>query len=149
MGTYIAVSLYEKLKTFTPDREKALSYVDAFDYADWCERLRKLLGAGAETMIAQEEKEGKYDKEKHAARLEVILQNWDAILQIMAEELPTAATLENLLDRLELPKKISDIGTEETLLPTILGATRDIRDKYVLSRLLWDLGISPEEALYQ
>lgn len=147
MGTYIAVSLYEKLKTFTPDREKALSYVEAFDYADWCERLRKLLGAGAETMIAQEEKEGKYNKEKHAARLEVILQNWDAILQIMAEELPAAATLESLLDQLELPKTLSQIGTEETLLPTILGATRDIRDKYVLSRLLWDLGISPEEAL--
>ena len=27
------------------------------------------------------EKEGKYDKQKHAARLEVILQNWDAILE--------------------------------------------------------------------
>ena len=52
-----------------------------------------------------------------------------------------------LLDQLQLPKKISQIGTEETLMPVILGATRDIRDKYVLSRLLWDLGISPEEAL--
>jgi len=107
------------------------------------------LGAGAETMIAQETREGKYDKEKHADRLEVILQNWDGILQIMEEELPSAARLEKLLDQLNLPKKISEIGTEEKLLPTILGATRDIRDKYVLSRLLWDLGISPEEALYQ
>ena len=100
-------------------------------------------------MIAQETLEGKYDKQKHAARLEVILQNWNAILQIMEEELPAAATLDKLLDQLQLPKKISQIGTEETLMPVILGATRDIRDKYVLSRLLWDLGISPEEALYQ
>ena len=149
MGTYIAVSLYEKLKAFTPDREKALSYVADFDYAAWCSQLRTLLGAGAETMIAQEIREQKYNKEKHTARLEIILQNWDSILQIMTEELPSVAMLERLLDKLQLPKTISEIGTEERLLPTILGATRDIRDKYVLSRLLWDLGISPEEALCQ
>jgi len=149
MGTWITATLYEKLKAVKPDREKALQYVAEFDYAAWCEQLRQLLGAGAETMIAQETREGKYDKEKHADRLEVILQNWDGILQIMEEELPSAARLEKLLDQLNLPKKISEIGTEEKLLPTILGATRDIRDKYVLSRLLWDLGISPEEALYQ
>lgn len=149
MGTLIAATIYEKLRDIQPDREKALAYVETFDYAAWCAQLRKLLGAGAETMIAQETREGKYDKEKHAARLEVILQNWEGILRIMDQELPTAAMLEQLLDRLELPKTISDIGTEEKLMPVILGATRDIRDKYVLSRLLWDLGISTEEALYQ
>ena len=149
MGTLIAATIYEKLRDIQPDREKALAYVEAFDYAAWCAQLRKLLGAGAETMIAQETREGKYDKEKHAARLEVILQRWEGILQIMDQELPTAAMLEQLLDRLELPKTVSDIGTEEKLMPVILGATRDIRDKYVLSRLLWDLGISTEEALYQ
>lgn len=149
MGTLIAVKLYEKLKACKPNREKALSYVAEFDYADWCGQLRALLGAGAETMIAQETKEGKYDKEKHAVRLEVILQNWNGILRIMDEELPSASELEALMDQLGLPKKISDIGTEEKLMPVILGATRDIRDKYVLSRLLWDLGISTEEALYQ
>ena len=121
----------------------------AFDYDDWCDQLRQLLGAGAETMIDQEIREGKYDKQKHAARLEVILSNWDGILQIMAEELPSVEELEQLLDHLQLPKTLSQIGTEDSLLPTILGATRDIRDKYVLSRLMWDLGISPKEALGQ
>ena len=149
MGTLICLKLYEKLKNYTPDREKALSYVADFDHAAWCEELRALLGAGAETMIEQEKREGKYDKAKHAARLEVILTNWDGILKIMEEELPSAAMVEALLDKIEAPKAISDIGTEETLMPVIFGASRDIRDKYVLSRLLWDLGISPEEALYK
>ena len=79
----------------------------------------------------------------------MILANWDGILKIMEEELPSAAMVEALLDKIEAPKAISDIGTEETLMPVIFGASRDIRDKYVLSRLLWDLGISPEEALYK
>lgn len=147
MGTLQTVRLYEKLKSYAPDRAKALSYAESFDYADWCRQLRTLLGTGAETMIAQEKREGKYDKAKHAARLEVIHANWDAILQIIKEELPSAAMLEDLLDKINAPKTISDIGTDEKLMPMILGATRDIRDKYVLSRLLWDLGIAPEEAL--
>lgn len=34
-----------------------------------------------------------------------------------------------------------EIGVDEALLPMIFGATKDIRDKYVLSRLAWDLGM--------
>ena len=98
-------------------------------------------------MIELEKMEGKYDKDKHARRLEVILANWDKILQIIEQELPSAAMLEKLLDKLNAPKSIGDMGIEETMMPAILGATRDIRDKYVLSRLLWDLGISPEEVV--
>lgn len=147
MGTLLTVRAYEKLKSFTPDREKALSYVAGFCYADWCSQLRMLLGSGAETMISLEKREGKYEKMKHTSRLEMLLANWDKILQIIEQELPPSDVLEKLLDKLNAPKSLSDIGIEETLMPAILGATRDIRDKYVLSRILWDLGISPEEVL--
>lgn len=147
MGTLLTVRLYEKLKSFTPDRKKARSYVDGFCYADWCSELRRLLGSGAETMIALEEREGKYDKAKHTLRLEKLLANWDGILQIIEQELPSSDELEKLLDKIDAPKSLSDMGIEETLMPVILGATKDIRDKYVLSRILWDLGISPEEIL--
>lgn len=149
MGTLITARLYEKLRTYNPDREKALQYVEAFDYEGWCAELRKLLGAGAETMIRQETREGKYVKSRHAARLETILANWEQIQNIIHEEVPSTAMLEELLDKIQAPKSISDIGTDESYMPVILGATRDIRDKYVLSRLLWDLGIAPETALYE
>ena len=147
MGTLLTVRLYEKLKTFTPNREKARAYADGFCYADWCGELQTLLGAGAETMIAQEEREGKYDKRRHAARLDTLLANWDHILQIIEQELPSSDVLEKLLDQLDAPKSLGDMGIDETLMPLILGATKDIRDKYVLSRILWDLGITPEEIL--
>jgi len=147
MGTLQTVRLYEKLKSFTPDRERALNYAESFSYANWCAQLRMLLGSGAETMITLEKREGKYDIGRHLSRLEIILANWDEILQIIEEELPSVPILVELLDKLNAPKSIRDMGIEEALMPAILGATRDIRDKYVLSRLLWDLGISPEEAL--
>jgi hypothetical protein len=53
-------------------------------------------------------------------------------------------TLTALMDTIQAPKPLQEIGIDETLLPTIFRATKDIRDKYVLSRLAWDLGIENE-----
>jgi glycerol-1-phosphate dehydrogenase [NAD(P)+] len=135
------VKLYEKVKTLSPDKEKALAYVQSFSYADWAAQLTDLLGSAADSMIALEAKEKKYDPDLHAKRLAVILQNWDAILKIIDEELPSAADTEALLDTIGAPKTLSQIGTPDEMLPVIFKATKDIRDKYVLSRLCWDLGI--------
>ena len=144
IGTLIAVQLYEKLKSTTPNREKALSYVAQFDNTAWSQTLRSLLGKGAESMIALEEKEKKYDKQTHAKRLEIILENWETILHIINDELPDAKDLEKLLDSIDAPKSLEAIGIDADALPLIFAATKDIRDKYVLSRLVWDLGILDE-----
>ena len=146
IGTLVMLRLYEKLRGITPNREKALAYAQRFDFEDWSAQLRQLLGKGAESMIAQEAKEGKYDLTAHKKRLEVILEKWECLLQIMAEELPASKDLEALLDTIQAPKTLGEIGVEETLLPIFFMATKDIRDKYVLSRLAWDLGILEELA---
>ena len=39
---------------------------------------------------------------------------------------------------------MTEIGIDEELLPMTFKASKDIRDKYVLSRLAWDLGIIEE-----
>ena len=144
VGTLIAAGMYEKLKTLTPDREKALAHAAAFDYNAHQKMLRSLLGKGAESMIALETKEGKYDQTAHAKRLEIILNNWNEILQIIDEEVPSLQTLLALMETIDAPKTLAEIGIEVSLLPEIFRATKDIRDKYVLSRLAWDLDIEEE-----
>ncbi len=139
-GTYIASTIYHKLLAATPDREKALASVKAFSYEKHKKELRTLLGKGAEAMIALEEKEGKYDPEKHKARLEVILEKWDQICHLIQAHIPSPEKLQALYDKLNLPKKSED----PTPLTTVFRASADIRDKYVLSRLVWDLGLQDE-----
>ena len=144
IGTRIAIGLYEKVKTIRPDREKALAYAAGFDYESWSRQLREFLGRGADSMIALEAKEGKYDKNKHAARLERILGCWEDILAVMDEELPAFAVIDQLLDTIEAPKQLHQIGIDDNEIPMLFYCTKDIRDKYVLSRLCWDLGILDE-----
>ena len=146
VGTYIAAKAYEKLYALTPDREKALFKVAAFSYDTHAALLREFFGKGADSMIALEAREKKYDPVAHRDRLEDILAHWSRILAIAREEIPTAETLDALYDTVGLPKTLEEIGANTKLLPTILRCTKDIRDKYVLSRLAWDLG--EEETLF-
>ena len=144
MGTWQAVRLYEKLKTLTPDAAKAKAYVNNFSYETWKKELRTFLGNSAETMIAQEEKERKYDKAKHPARFAEITENWGRILRILDEELPSVQTFSEILDTIGISKDLTTIGVDPQTAKMTFQATKDIRDKYVLSRLAWDLGVLDE-----
>lgn len=139
-ATRICVQMYHRLKNVRPDRIKALQYVERFDKNAWNEALRDFLGRASEALIALEEREGKYDLQKHAKRLEIIIEKYDDILRIIDEELPDPETLDALFEMLSLPTASPEKGVMEMT----VKAGKDIRDKYVLTRLLWDLGILDE-----
>ena len=140
VATSIVCGLYEKVLKITPDKELALKHAKSFDYEAWKEDLKTFLGKGANTMIALEEKEQKYSVENHKKRLEIILNNWEEICKIIKEEIPPQNKIEEILQSIGAPTTLEDIEIDCDLSLT-LKATKDIRDKYVLSRLLWDLGI--------
>ena len=144
LGTILSLGLYEQLAKITPDREKALNYVANYDKEAWFERLTALVGTGAKSMIRNEARDGKYDPEKHKKRLEVILEHWDEIVAII-NDLPKQADIIALLRSIDAPVSPEELGIPSDLSEVFL-ATKDIRDKYVLSRLAWDLGVIDELA---
>lgn len=140
IGTNIATKLYEKVLELTPDKQKALTYAKNFSYEKWSKDLKEFLGTGADAMIALEKKEGKYDVEKHEKRLEIIIEKWDKICAVIRSEIPSNAKIVEILCAIGAPQTAEQVGVEGDLL-TAFKATKDIRDKYVLSRLMWDLGV--------
>lgn len=106
--------------------------------------MEDFLGNSAKRMIAQELKEQKYDKSTHPARYALIEKNWGAILNILEEELPTYQQISQILDTIGIPKDLASIGVDRETAKRIFKATKDIGDKYVLSRLAWDLGVLDE-----
>ncbi|MBR4942120.1 MAG: iron-containing alcohol dehydrogenase, partial [Clostridia bacterium] len=140
LATLLCVRMYEELKNAVPDSKKALDFVHSFDMDRHRVFLREFLGKGAEAMIAQEEKEKKYDPDRHACRIEAIIENFPLLKDIIEEELPSSADLEALMTSVGLPVSPEEIGLGGEL-EKVFAATKDIRDKYVLSRLVWDLGL--------
>ena len=144
MATVKSVELYEKVMQMKPDWGKAHAYVEGFDLDAWNAQLREFLGNSAETMIELEKKEGKYRKETHEARFRLIAEKWEDILQILREELPDYEELCKLVDKVGISRDLTTIGVDGEAARITFRATKDIRDKYVLSRLAWDLGILEE-----
>ena len=144
LGTLYALRIYEQVKKYTPDVALAEQKVSAFDHPSYNQFLKDFLGRSAESMLALEEKEGKYDPVKHHSRIAYIAEHWQELVQIMEQELPAAAELERLLKAIGAPCSVEEIGLSADILRLTFEATKDIRDKYVLSRLCWDLGILNE-----
>ncbi|MBO5322715.1 MAG: sn-glycerol-1-phosphate dehydrogenase [Oscillospiraceae bacterium] len=146
IGTLMGIRTYEQIRKLTPNKEKALAYVNAFDAEAWNDTLRQFLGGGAEAMIQNERKEGKYDKAKHAARLDLIIEKWEDILQIIDQEIPALDFVLNALIAVDAPTLPSEIGIRDEEVRGAFLTAKDIRDKYVGTRLLWDLGCLEEVA---
>lgn len=144
IGTYAACKVYDKLKKFTPNKETAFERAKEFDCAVWYDKLRKHIGKAAEKMIEMDEHDGKYDLALHKKRIEKIVACWDEIVAVMHKEVPSAVEIESLLRSVGAPVYPEDIGLSSKELPFVFAATKDIRNKYVLSNLCWDLGIIEE-----
>ena len=143
IATLVVAKLYDKLKSVTINEEKAEKETRAFDKRAWEENLRAFLGGAAEPMIKLEEKERKYDFDKAAARRKVIVRKWEDLKRIMGEELPSAQKFTEILAAAGIPDTFEKAGINIDI-KKAFAATKDIRDKYVLSSLLWDIGLLGE-----
>ena len=129
------------IKTITPDRNRAEEFINNFDSKKWAEEVRRVFGKTAPEILAVEEKNGKNLPENHAKRLDAIISNWDKIQAIIARELPDSEKVRALMEQVGEPTKPSDIGVcKKDVLDAYFG-TREIRNKYICSALLWDLGM--------
>ena len=141
LGTYITCKIYHKIKDVKIDKQRAIDYVNSFNYNEYKKFLNNFLGRASISMIELENKEQKYNVESHKKRLNIIIEKWQQILEVINQEIPDMQTIDNLFDSIGLPKHLSQIGLDDAILKDTFVATKDIRDKYVLSRLVWDLGL--------
>lgn len=139
IATLETIKVYEKIASRIPDYEYARGEVDRFDPDGWNAFLRERLGRGADAMIAKERTEGKYDKERHAERLGNIISSFGEIMKIAAS-LPESGKLEKFMTDIGHPTEFTEIGLKKNEIEDSFVMAKDIRDKYVLGRLLWDLG---------
>ena len=128
-ATVICLGIYKQLRDVKPDREKALAYVERFSYPAWAEKLHAWLG--------------KYDKELHRARLERIIAHWDEI-EAVIHSLPLPEEIVPRLQAIGLPVSFAELGFSAEETKNAILFSKDVRDKYIGSRLMWDLGILDE-----
>ena len=133
--------MYDKLRQRGASREVADAAFAAFDPQQWEQEMRDIFGPTADDVIALEKKIGKNTKEVHEKRLNHLLENWDAVVRAMDEELPDTRQLLQMMRDTGMPTTPAELGLDQGAVHRAYLGTREIRDKYLLSSMLWDLGL--------
>lgn len=140
IATVLAAEKYEKLKSITPDGKTAQEHFNSFDLNAWLEKLKAYLGSSADVMVENAPTSERYNKEKHEQRVENIINNWDEILKTVEKEIPPCSEIIKILHTIGAPSESDEINIPKSENELTFSATKDIRDKYILSTLLWDIG---------
>ncbi len=141
IGTLLTLQIWEKLRKIDPGRDKAESFIKAFDEQTWKATVLRIFGSAGEGILTAAVREGRNDPAAHARRLEQILTHWPQILKIVREELPPYEDVAALMRGLNMPMTPEEIGfSAQDTRDALLGA-REIRNKYLTSSLMWDLGL--------
>ena len=141
VGTLLTLRIYDTLRTIRPTREQAQRFMESFDQAAWEAQTRRIFGKAAQTLIDAAQREGKNDPQAQRKRAETIVSRWDDILAIIDEELPATANIERLMKLVGMPMLPADIGVSDQDTQDAFIASRDIRNKYLTSTMLWDIGL--------
>ena len=141
IGTLLTLQIWEKLRVMDPNRDKAERFISKFDEDAWKALVLRIFPSTGEGILSTAIREGRNDPAAHAERLEKILTHWPQILKIVREELPSHEEIESLMRGLNMPVTPEEIGfSSQDTHDALLGA-REIRNKYLTSSLLWDLGL--------
>ena len=149
VGTLLTLWIYEHMLSMeTVDVARAEAAIKAYSSEAWEERMRAIFGpVVAPSVLALEAQTGKNRPEIWRARLDAIVAHWPEIRAIIREELPPRREVWALMKRCGMPMIPADLGlTRQDAVDALLGS-REIRDKYLTSSLLWDLGLLEETAM--
>ena len=91
-------------------------------------------------MLALEEASRKNESAGRLARIDAIQSHWEEITALLAE-LPGSAEVMELLRSLQSPCLPEEIGVDGRLLRDILLYAKEVRPRYTLLQMAWDLGV--------
>ncbi len=139
VGMVLAVRLYRMLLEEEPDFEAALKRQP--DPAVWEARVREAFGDAARGVLALEERVHKNDLEERNRRILFYRDHWDELRVLIDKSLPSVEEAEKVLSDLGAPIRPARLGISEKETRDAVTMAREVRDRFTLLQILWDLGL--------
>lgn len=147
VGTLLCLRLYDRIREVTPSAETFEAACAAWDDDVWKADMRRVFGGAANGLIEKEEKAWhNNDQQARKARFEKILARWPQLRKIMDEELPPTQQIFALMQKVGMPMLAKELGWSDQDVQDAFCLSRNARDKYLTSSLLWDMGMLEEMA---
>lgn len=140
VGTVLILKLTEALRAAEVDFDRARRAAAAYDQAAWERDIRRAYGPAARGVIDMEARARKNETAARLERIGVMEARWPEILSLL-EALPASGTVTGLLRSLDSPCLPRQIGVDEALLRDTLLYCKEVRARYTILQMIWDLGL--------
>lgn len=140
VGTVLILKLAEALRRTKVDFAAARAAAAAYNQAAWEAEIRAAYGPAAEGVIAMEAKAKKNETSARLHRIDVMEEKWAQIDSLLAA-LPDSETMMSLLRSLDSSCLPQEIGVDRELLKRTFMYCKEVRDRYTILQMVWDLGL--------
>ncbi len=146
VATIAVLKAYELLMELKIDFSAAREKASGYSESKWEADMMKYYGPAAPSVIRLERETGKNATDHVLARLELVERHWKEIKAI-TDLLPSADSIRNILISLSAPASPEEVGIDrDTFIESFLAA-KELRNRYALLQLLFDLGLLEELAV--
>ena len=144
IGAVTCAYLYHKLANETPDFDRARAMRSEFDFDAWAERMRVDYRLAADGVIQLQEKSHNNDPSKVLPRIDALESHWSEVCEIIKADIPPYERIAGIIESLGAPTKPAGVGIDRELYKTAMLDAKEIRDRYTLFQMLYDLGMLDE-----
>ncbi len=142
VGTLLCMKMYEDLRNVQPDEGAFAAACAAWQKEEWEQEMRRVFGKTAEGLIEKEYSQWhNNDPEARKRRFALLKENWPRIREIMDAELPPLSFIADLMKKVNMPMLPRELGWTDQDVQDAFVLSRNTRDKYLTSSMLWDLGL--------
>ncbi len=143
IGLLITLRIMERLKKEKPSIERVAAATEKFDSRRWEANIIRVFPKSSEQLIHMAKIARKNTAKGRILRAEKIINNWDEVLKIL-DEVPSFQEVEDRMRETGIPTMPAEIGITGQDVIDAFVCSRDIRNKYLLSSMIWDLGYMEE-----
>ena len=140
VGTVLVLRLVERLLKTEVDFDAARSAARAYDPTAWEAAVRRAYGPAADGVIAMEAQAQKNETSARLRRIDAMEEHWEEIRTLL-EDLPSSGEIEHILRSLGSPSLPGEIGVEGELLKNTFLYCKEVRARYTILQMVWDLGL--------
>lgn len=145
IGTVQVLRMYERLLNTSVDFGEARIKAKEFRREPWEEEMKKLYGPAAGEVIDLENKIQKNAPDQVLKRLDMIEAHWKKLCELM-RTLPSSEEVAEMLRGLDAPAEPAEVGIGREHVRNAIVAAKELRDRFGLLQLLFDLGLIKEFA---
>lgn len=144
LATPGVIALWHKLVNEQIDFNECREKVKQFDYSQWEKRVVEKFEDAADGVIALEKKAGKNNIELALKRIDIIENKWPEIQSVIRQELPKSEDVVHILKSVNAAYRPEQVGIDDQMTKDSLILAKEVRVRYGLLQLLWDLGLLEE-----